>query len=153
MRPKPDAEVVESKLEAVGYGLLVPVFFINTGVEFDLEALVADGRTIAMLPLVRRAAARRARACRHCSRRPRVEPADSRATALFGATGLPIIVAVTAIGVDREELDDRNGGGARRRRHALGAALPAHRTRHPRHRRAIAAAPTSTDDVDIPTEG
>ena len=30
---------------------------------------------------------------------------DRIATALFGSTGLPIIVAVTAIGVDREELD------------------------------------------------
>ena len=32
-----DAEVIESKLEAIGFGFLVPVFFINTGVTFDLD--------------------------------------------------------------------------------------------------------------------
>ena len=32
-----DAEAIESKLEAIGFGFLVPVFFINTGVTFDLR--------------------------------------------------------------------------------------------------------------------
>lgn len=100
-----DAEAVESKLEAVGYGFLVPVFFIGTGVDFDLEALLADGRTIALVPiflvllLVVRGLPSMLAAPPGAGRRDRI------ATGLFGATGLPIIVAVTAIGVDRAELD------------------------------------------------
>src|SRR5690606_287739 len=34
--PKADAEAIESKLEAIAFGFLVPIFFIYTGVTFDL---------------------------------------------------------------------------------------------------------------------
>ena len=64
---------------------------------------------------------------------------DRIATAFFGATGLPIIVAVTAIGVERGRTRHRNRCGARRRGNAVGAAVPAHRTRRPAHRRSIAS--------------
>jgi len=150
--PEPDAEAVESKLEAVGYGFLVPVFFINTGVEFDLDALFADGRTLAMLPLfvvlllVVRGFPSLLAAQPDASRRDRI------ATALFGSTGLPIIVAVTAIGVDRKELDPGTAAAL------VGAGmlsvllfpLIALAIRHTgdRSRRR-----TMTDDVGIPTEG
>ena len=150
--PPADAEAVESKLEAVGYGFLVPVFFINTGVEFDLDALFADGRTLAMLPLfvvlllVVRGFPSLLAAQPDASRRDRI------ATALFGSTGLPIIVAVTAIGVDRKELDPGTAAAL------VGAGmlsvllfpLIALAIRHTgdRSRRR-----TMTDDVGIPTEG
>lgn len=102
--PEHDVEVVETKLEAVGFGFLVPVFFINTGVAFDLESLFADVRTTVLLPvflvllLVVRGLPSLLAAPKGSSRR------DLVATALFGATGLPIIVAVTAIGVDNGDL-------------------------------------------------
>lgn len=102
--PERDVEVVETKLEAVGFGFLVPVFFINTGVAFDLESLFADVRTTVLLPvflvllLVVRGLPSLLAAPKGSSRR------DLVATALFGATGLPIIVAVTAIGVDNGDL-------------------------------------------------
>ncbi len=98
--PPHDAEIVETKIEALGYGFLVPVFFINTGVTFDLAALFADPRTLVLLPiflvlfLVVRGLPSMLAAPPGSSRR------DLAATALFGATGLPIIVAVSAIGVD-----------------------------------------------------
>ena len=103
--PERDAEIVESKLEAVGYGFLVPIFFINTGVTFDLTALFGDIRTLLLVPvflvllLVVRGLPSLLVAPHGSSRR------DLTATALFGATGLPIIVAVTAIGVEGGELD------------------------------------------------
>lgn len=102
--PERDAEIVETKLEAVGYGFLVPVFFINTGVTFDLASLFSDIRTMLLLPiflvlmLVIRGGPSLLTAPKGSSRR------DLAATALFGATGLPIIVAVTAIGVDNGDL-------------------------------------------------
>ena len=150
--PKADAEAVESKLEAVGYGFLVPVFFINTGVEFDLAALVSDGRTLAMLPLfvvlllVVRGIPSLLAAQPGANRRDRI------ATALFGSTGLPIIVAVTAIGVERDELDTGTAAAL------VGAgmlsvllfpliALAIRRTGSRSRRR------TMTDDVGIPAEG
>ncbi|MDQ0892579.1 cation:proton antiporter [Agromyces ramosus] len=102
--PERDVEMVESKLEAVGYGFLVPIFFINTGVTFDLAALIGDPLTLLLLPifllllLIVRGVPSLFAAPRGSSRR------DLAATALFGATALPIIVAVTAIGVDQGDL-------------------------------------------------
>jgi Kef-type K+ transport system membrane component KefB len=39
------------KLEAVGYGVFVPVFFVATGVRFDLNALFANATTVARVPI------------------------------------------------------------------------------------------------------
>ena len=100
-----EAEITEAKIEAVGFGLLVPVFFINTGITFDLHALVSDARTLLLLPLftvlllVTRGIPTALLAPTGSSVRDRV------ATGFFGATGLPIIVAVTALGVDAGDLD------------------------------------------------
>ena len=44
----PAAEV-KSKLDAVAFGLFVPVFFISTGINFDLPALLADTRSLILL--------------------------------------------------------------------------------------------------------
>jgi Kef-type K+ transport system membrane component KefB len=102
--PARDAQIVEWKLEAVGYGFLVPVFFINTGVMFDLAALLADSATLLLLPvclvlfIVVRGLPSLLAAPSGSSRR------DLAATALYGSTALPIIVAVTAIGVDQGDL-------------------------------------------------
>ncbi|MFF2270781.1 cation:proton antiporter [Agromyces sp. NPDC058136] len=149
--PKHDAEAIESKLEGIGYGFLVPIFFINTGITFDLEALVADVRTLALLPffvvllLVVRGLPSLLVAPSGASVR------DLVATGLFGATGLPIIVAVTAIGVDAGDLESGTAAAL------VGAGMIsvllfplialAIRGRGAKGRR------TRSDDVSVPVEG
>src|SRR5215207_6932089 len=39
------------KLEAIGFGFFIPVFFVTTGVRFDLDALVAKASNLAMVPV------------------------------------------------------------------------------------------------------
>src|SRR4051794_37348250 len=39
------------KLEAVGFGLFIPVFFVSSGVRYDLHALLASGSTVVMVPV------------------------------------------------------------------------------------------------------
>src|ERR687895_524436 len=39
------------KLEAIGFGFFIPVFFVTTGVRFDLEALTASAQTVTMVPI------------------------------------------------------------------------------------------------------
>src|SRR6516165_7599901 len=39
------------KLEAVGFGVFIPVFFVTSGLRFDLNALLASGSTVARVPL------------------------------------------------------------------------------------------------------
>lgn len=40
-----------TKLEAVGYGVFVPFFFVTSGLRFDLDALFASGSSVAKAPL------------------------------------------------------------------------------------------------------
>jgi len=95
-----DREAVESKVEAIAFGFLVPLFFIYTGVTFDLASLLDDPRLLAMVPLALLVLLV-VRGLPSALAAP--EGSDRKTTAavvLLGATGLPIIVAVTAIGVD-----------------------------------------------------
>ena len=93
-------EAVESKVEAVAFGFLVPVFFVYTGITFDLAALLAEPVLLLVVPVVLvllfvvRGLPSMLAAPAGSSRRDRLS------IAFLGATGLPIIVAVTAIGVD-----------------------------------------------------
>jgi Kef-type K+ transport system membrane component KefB len=41
----------QTKLEGIGFGFLVPIFFIATGVQFDLKALLGNPTAIAEVPL------------------------------------------------------------------------------------------------------
>lgn len=93
---------VESKIEGIAFGLLVPIFFIYTGVMFDLKELTSDLGTLVLLPLfavlllVTRGMPAQIAAPAGSSIR------DRAALGLFTATGLPIIAAVTAIGVEQQ---------------------------------------------------
>ena len=92
------------KLEAMGFGFFIPVFFVTSGVRFDLDALVANASNLAMVPifLVALLAVRGVPALLY----RRV--LDGRRTLVAGvlqATSLPFIVAATAIGLELGLLD------------------------------------------------
>jgi Kef-type K+ transport system membrane component KefB len=85
------------KLDAVGYGFVIPVFFVASGIGFDLRSLTAHGSALARVPLylagllvVRGAPALLARRSLG-SRRAVI-------AALLQATSLPFIVTAAAIG-------------------------------------------------------
>ena len=99
-----DTEIIETKLEAVGFGFLVPVFFINTGVTFDLNALVSSPTALVMLPIFLLLLVFIRGMSGLFTAPPGTVAADKRAIVLFTATGLPIIVAVTGIGLTTGDL-------------------------------------------------
>jgi Kef-type K+ transport system membrane component KefB len=49
---RPNRERYQGKLHAIGYGFLVPVFFVVTGVQFDLRALFASTSSLALMPAI-----------------------------------------------------------------------------------------------------
>jgi Kef-type K+ transport system membrane component KefB len=49
---RPTQERYQGKLHAIGYGFLVPVFFIVTGVTFDVRALFASTSSLALVPAI-----------------------------------------------------------------------------------------------------
>ena len=40
------------KLDAIGYGVFIPVFFITTGIQFDVPALLSAPRALALVPVM-----------------------------------------------------------------------------------------------------
>lgn len=96
--PEVDRKVIETKIDAVAFGFLVPIFFIDTGIDFDLGALTSSPVTLAMVPLFLALLLIIRGLPSLLAAPPGSTRADKRALMLFGATALPIIVAVTTIG-------------------------------------------------------
>ena len=96
------------KLEAIGYGFLVPVFFVSSGLRFDLDSLVNSPSAFARVPLFLLAllvvrAVPAALYARTSGRRGAV------AAGLLQATSLPFLVTATSIGVTLGEISAVNG--------------------------------------------
>jgi Kef-type K+ transport system membrane component KefB len=87
-----------TKLDAVGYGFLVPVFFISSGLQLDVSGLVESPADLLRLP-VYVAALLVVRGVPAVLFLRRLGRSDTVATGLLQATSLPFIVAATQIGV------------------------------------------------------
>ena len=96
-----EVPVFESKLKAVAYGFFIPFFFVVSGLQFDLRALTDHPASLLELPLflalfvvVRGVPAL-------ALYRGRLNVRDRAALALFSATELPLVVAITTIATDQ----------------------------------------------------
>lgn len=93
-------EEILGRIEAMGFGFLVPLFSVVTGVEFDLASLLDGGRALALLPvflllfLVVRGLPVYLLAPRDQGRSERA------ALSLYASTCLPLVVAITTIGLE-----------------------------------------------------
>lgn len=87
------------KLEAVGFGVFIPFFFVTTGVRFDLEALFGSGETIALIPIFL-AALLAARGLPAIVYRPLASTTQTVAAGLLQATSLGFLVVAGQIGVE-----------------------------------------------------
>lgn len=99
-----EVPVFESKLTAVGYGFLIPFFFVTSGLNFDIAALVEDPVNLlkvvmflALFLVVRGTPAM-------LLYRKVFDARDRMALAFFSATQLPLVVAITTIAVEQEEM-------------------------------------------------
>ena len=96
----PEEEEVLSRLEGIGFGFFIPLFFVVSGVQFDLDALLSSSRALLLLPaflvlfLVVRGLPT------WLLQRNELPGRDPLALGLFGATALPLVVVITSIGVD-----------------------------------------------------
>ena len=85
------------KLDAIGYGFLIPVFFISSGMRLDITGLVHSPEQLLRLP-VYVAVLLLARGLPALLYMRRLGPRASVAAGLLQATSLPFIVAATQIG-------------------------------------------------------
>jgi len=101
-------EELEPRLSAIGFGFLIPLFFVVSGMRFDADALVSSGSVLVRVPIFcalflvvrggpalvvyRRSLARDLRA----------------ALALLQATALPLVVVITQIGLETGNMKPAN---------------------------------------------
>jgi Kef-type K+ transport system membrane component KefB len=106
-----EVSIFDSKLTAVGYGLLIPFFFITSGMQFDLDAVTSSAGGALKVPLfaalfllVRGTPAlllyRKALALR-----------DRVALAFFSATELPLVVAITTLATEAGHMETSTAAG------------------------------------------
>src|SRR3954452_8264759 len=92
------------KLEAVGFGVFVPVFFVTSGVRFDLNALLDHPSNLVKVPIFL-AALVLVRGVPALLYRGFADGRRVAVAALLQSTSLPFIVAATAIGQELGLLD------------------------------------------------
>ncbi|MDP4603903.1 MAG: cation:proton antiporter [Solirubrobacteraceae bacterium] len=100
-----EVEVLESKLVGLGYGFLIPFFFIYSGMNFDLDSLIGSTEGLLKLPLflVMFLLARGIPAL--LLYRGVLELRDRFALAFYSATQLPLVVAITTIAVEAGDME------------------------------------------------
>ena len=97
-RPDDDPPGLRLKLEAAGFGFFIPVFFVTSGLQFDLDALFASASTLPRC----RCSSPRSCSCAGC---PRCSTCRDRSPADGGRGAAPGDVPA----LHRRRLDDRDG--------------------------------------------
>lgn len=92
-------ELVQAKYIGIGFGFFIPIFFIVTGIRFDVDALFSSPTALALVPafllvflFVRGLPAM-------FIYRSVFSPRDCLTLGLLSATELPLVIAVTSIGL------------------------------------------------------
>jgi Kef-type K+ transport system membrane component KefB len=99
-----ELSIFESKLSAIGYGFLIPFFFVTSGMAFNLDVLVNDPSALLKLPLfailflVVRGLPAMTLYRRVLDRRDRL------ALGVFCSTELPLVVAITTLALKLGEM-------------------------------------------------
>jgi Kef-type K+ transport system membrane component KefB len=106
-----EVSVFDSKLNAVGYGLLIPFFFITSGMAFDLDALTSSVSALLKVPMfvclflvVRGVPAL-------LLYRSELSLRDRFALAVYSATELPLVVAITTLAIQAGHMRPSTAAG------------------------------------------
>jgi len=101
------SEPLREKLDGIGFGFFVPIFFIVSGMKFDVAALFESPTAILRLPVFLGLFL----VCRGLPAllyRRDLVPRDRVSLGLFSATALPLIVAISEIGVSTGRMRPEN---------------------------------------------
>jgi len=98
------------KLEGVGFGVFIPIFFVVSGASLDLDALFSSLDTALLVPATL-VALLLVRALPALLYRRFVDRTEAIAAGLLQATSLSFVVAATQIGVELGKIDEATGAG------------------------------------------
>jgi Kef-type K+ transport system membrane component KefB len=97
------------KLDAIGFGFLVPVFFVTSGIRLNLRDVLGDPSALALVPLVL-ALLLLVRAVPAVALRRRLDKRQQVAAGLLLATSLPFLLVAAEIGQNAGVLTANHGG-------------------------------------------
>jgi Kef-type K+ transport system membrane component KefB len=104
--------VFESKLTAVGYGLLIPFFFVTSGMAFDLDALTgSSSAALKMVMFIGLFLVVRGVPALVLYRDEMPDIRDRIALAFYFGTELPLVVAITTLAVENDEMLSSTAAG------------------------------------------
>jgi Kef-type K+ transport system membrane component KefB len=103
--------ILQPKLDAVAFGVFVPIFFVVTGLRFDLDAVIGDPAGIAKLALFLALLLVVRGVPTFILARRALPVGERRALALYASTGLPLIVAITTLGIAAGEMRTSTSAG------------------------------------------
>jgi len=97
-------EALHAKYEGLGYGFLIPIFFIVSGINFDLHALLKSPSNLILLPvfLILFFVVRGLPALWFY--REELPRFDRLVLGFFGSTQLPLVIAITELGVESSRM-------------------------------------------------
>ncbi len=103
-----ETAVIKAKLEAIGFGFLIPIFFVVSGIEFDAHVFVASPLSLWRVPLflVLMLVARGIPV--YLLYRKHLPASERMPMALFSGTGLPLIVVITSIALSEHRMLEVN---------------------------------------------
>jgi Kef-type K+ transport system membrane component KefB len=101
---------LQAKLEGIGFGVFIPIFFVLSGVNLDLDALFSSPDTIALVPLTV-IALLVVRGLPALIYRRFVPRRQALSAGLLQATSLSFVVAATQIGVELGKLESGAAAG------------------------------------------
>jgi len=102
-------EQLETKLGGLAFGLLIPIFFVTSGMSIDIAAVLsAPGALVAFLVLLLLVRGVPVFVATKLDRVDNFSTREQMRVALYATTGLPLIVAVTGVAVDAGEMSSAN---------------------------------------------
>jgi Kef-type K+ transport system membrane component KefB len=105
-------DVLETKINGLAFGLLIPVFFVTSGMAIDPEAIAEEPWVfvvvLVLILLVRGGPVFLVTRYSPDAEGPAFDTRQSLGVGFFAATGLPIIVAVTSVAVSNGQMTATN---------------------------------------------
>jgi Kef-type K+ transport system membrane component KefB len=97
-------DLLEAKLDAVGYGFFIPIFFVYSGMSLDIDAIIANPAPVVIFLVVIFVVRGLPALFWYRNALPRIERVQM---VFITATTLPLLVALTAVGVSEGTMTTR----------------------------------------------
>ena len=100
--PKGLHESLQVKLDSIGYGLMIPIFFVVSGIRLDLVTLVKNPSCLLTVPVLLGIMLLARGLPALVIYRDVLDLTQRKALALHCSTQLPLVVAISSVGVRRD---------------------------------------------------